>query len=165
MWFFLSSKKDCKIYIAHVCCESPPSADLKSIALNKILKWETNCKCLWIKNCYDNFHLIYVRNKLPNLPSWASECFFMIKLDASHNVIEELPVRWERVIPLCLNIFSQRLPKLVTKLSLFIIYLACKGHKYATIILSHTCSSNWFVLGLFQAVLQFSKAKGAELES
>lgn len=58
---------------------------------------------LWILVCKQQCY--FDRNKLPCLPSWASECFFMVKLDASHNVITDLPPRWVGVVPLKVWLF------------------------------------------------------------
>nr|XP_034338092.1 PH domain leucine-rich repeat-containing protein phosphatase 2 isoform X2 [Crassostrea gigas] len=54
---------------------------------NVLETFSVNPKPEWLVN------LDISRNKLPCLPSWASECFFMVKLDASHNVITDLPPR------------------------------------------------------------------------
>lgn len=58
---------------------------------------------LWMWVCKQQCY--FDRNKLPCLPSWASECFFMVKLDASHNVITGLPPRLVGVVPLKVWLF------------------------------------------------------------
>lgn len=84
-----------------------------------ISRWERSLQCilwwnvwnvtilrhlwLWILVCKQQCY--FDRNKLPCLPSWASECFFMVKLDASHNVITDLPPRWVGVVPLKVWLF------------------------------------------------------------
>ncbi|XP_061163217.1 PH domain leucine-rich repeat-containing protein phosphatase 2-like isoform X1 [Saccostrea echinata] len=54
---------------------------------NELEVFSVNPKPEWLVN------LDISRNKLPSLPPWVAECFFMVKLDASHNAITELPAR------------------------------------------------------------------------
>ncbi|XP_060073754.1 PH domain leucine-rich repeat-containing protein phosphatase 2-like [Ylistrum balloti] len=52
---------------------------------NELQTFSINPKPEWLVN------LEIARNKLMVLPPWVSECFFLVKLDASHNKLQKLP--------------------------------------------------------------------------
>ncbi|XP_069113658.1 PH domain leucine-rich repeat-containing protein phosphatase 2-like isoform X2 [Argopecten irradians] len=52
---------------------------------NELQTFSINPKPEWLVN------LEIARNKLKVLPLWVSECFFLVKLDASHNRLQKLP--------------------------------------------------------------------------